>query len=159
MLTLTEVADDPLLLTRRLALNDGSEVVFRPLTTADDRRLAGFFAGLSPESRRLSTFDGYDLATAQDLCDAIARYGAVGIRLTATDCRFGSTLADDYQGQGVGSMLSIVLIACGICGSAQDARHSPAAFAPWDDPAKNGRVPAIRLRQAAHSRCAARRTG
>ncbi|MGW8951692.1 GNAT family N-acetyltransferase [Streptomyces sp. NPDC055709] len=138
MLTLTEVADDPLLLTRRLALNDGSEVVLRPLTTADDRRLAGFFAGLSPESRRLSTFDGYDLATAQDLCDAIARYdklrlvleevpsgrivgllefsfdlhpgdiaryGAVGIRLTATDCRFGPTLADDYQGQGVGTQL------------------------------------------------------
>lgn len=93
----------------------------------------------SPESRRLSTFDGYDLAAARELCDAIARYDklrlvledessarivglfelslaltaadiaryrAAGIRLTErTDCRFGHTLADAYQGGGVGSLV------------------------------------------------------
>ncbi|MFD5358045.1 GNAT family N-acetyltransferase [Streptomyces tendae] len=125
MLALTEVADDPLALTSRLTLNDGSDVVFRPLVRADAERLAGFLSALSVESRRLSTFDGYDLATALELCDAIARYDKLrlvleevpsgrivgllefsldlhtediaryreaGIRLAATDCRFGPTL-------------------------------------------------------------------
>ncbi|MBT2493115.1 GNAT family N-acetyltransferase [Streptomyces sp. ISL-96] len=138
MFTLTEIADDPSLLTRRLARIDGSDVVFRPLTHADTEPLASFLMGLSPESRRLSTFDGYDLATAQELCDAIARYDKLrlvleevpsgrivgllelslelhpddiaryreaSIRLTATDCRFGPTLADDYQGKGVGTQV------------------------------------------------------
>ncbi|MFC8711933.1 hypothetical protein ACFUCQ_18715 [Streptomyces sp. NPDC057197] len=36
--------------------------------------MAAFLAGLSAETRRLSTFDGYDLAAARELCDAIARY-------------------------------------------------------------------------------------
>lgn len=35
----------------------------------------------------------------------ISRYQAAGIRLTeTTDCRFGPTLADDYQGRGVGTL-------------------------------------------------------
>ncbi|MEV5756339.1 GNAT family N-acetyltransferase [Streptomyces tendae] len=138
MLALTEVADDPPALTSRLTLNDGSDVVFRPLVRADAERLAGFLSALSVESRRLSTFDGYDLATALELCDAIARYDKLrlvleevpsgrivgllefsldlhtediaryreaGIRLAATDCRFGPTLADDYQGRGVGTQV------------------------------------------------------
>ncbi|MET9934918.1 hypothetical protein, partial [Streptomyces sp. NPDC006324] len=133
MLTLTEVADDPLVLTSRLTSNDGSGMLFRPLVGADADRLAGFLGSLSVESRRLSTFDGYDLATASELCDAIARYDKLrlvleevpsgrivgllefsfdlhagdiaryreaGIRLSATDCRFGPTLADDYRGSG-----------------------------------------------------------
>ncbi|MFD7610936.1 GNAT family N-acetyltransferase [Streptomyces sp. NPDC059828] len=136
MLTLTEIADDPLVLTRRLALEGGSEVVFRPLARADAERLAGFLEGLSPESRRFSTQDGYDLVAARELCDAIARYDKLrlvleeapagrivgllefsldlhpddiaryqeaDIPLAATDCRFGPTLADDYQGKGVGT--------------------------------------------------------
>ncbi|MFD0885969.1 GNAT family N-acetyltransferase [Streptosporangium algeriense] len=138
MLTLTAVAEDPLVLTRRLNLNDGSEVVFRPLTRTDTERLADFLEGLSAESRRLSTFDGYDLGAARKLCDAIARYDKLrlvledvlsgrivglvefsldphpadiaryreaGIHLAATDCRFGPTLADDYQGRGVGTRI------------------------------------------------------
>lgn len=74
MLTLREIADDPLTLTRRVALTDGSEVVFRPLVHADADRLAAFLAGLSSESRRFSTQGGHDLAAAVELCDAIARY-------------------------------------------------------------------------------------
>ncbi|MFE5581583.1 GNAT family N-acetyltransferase [Kitasatospora sp. NPDC056531] len=138
MLTLTAVAGDPLVLTRRLDLNGGSEVVFRPLTHTDAHHLAAFLEGLSAESRRLSTFNGYDLAAARELCDAIARYDKLrlvldevpsgrivgllefsldlhsadiaryrraGIRLAATDCRFGPTLADDYQGKGVGTQV------------------------------------------------------
>ncbi|WP_051744283.1 GNAT family N-acetyltransferase [Streptomyces yerevanensis] len=139
MLTLTEIAEDPLVLECRLDLCDGTEVVFRPLTHTDAERLAGFLEGLSPESRRLSTFAGYDLAAARELCDAIARYDKLrlvleevpsgrivgllelslaltpadiarykeaGIRLAeTTDCRFGPTLADDYQGRGVGTLV------------------------------------------------------
>lgn len=138
MLTLTAVAEDPLVLTRRLDLDDGSKVVFRPLTRADAEHLAVFLDGLSAESRRLSTFDGYDLGAARELCDAVARYDKLrlvleevssgrivgllefslnlhpsdmaryrkaGIHLAATDCRFGPTLADDYQGKGVGTQV------------------------------------------------------
>ncbi|MFF5923360.1 GNAT family N-acetyltransferase [Streptomyces flavochromogenes] len=136
VLTLTAIADDPLVLTRRLVLKGGAEVVFRPLTVADAERLSGFLEGLSPESRRFSTHDGHDLAAARELCAAIARYDKLrlvleeassdrivgllefsldlhpdditryqeaGIRLAATDCRFGPTLADDFQGKGVGT--------------------------------------------------------
>ncbi|TPQ21317.1 GNAT family N-acetyltransferase [Streptomyces sporangiiformans] len=137
-LTLAEIAEDPLALTSRLDLHDGTELVLRPLTHADAEPLAGFLGALSPESRRLSTFDGYDLVAAQELCDAIARYDKLrlvleeglsgrivglfefslaltpwdiaryheaGIRLAVTtDCRFGPTLADDYQGRGVGTL-------------------------------------------------------
>ncbi|MER7722934.1 GNAT family N-acetyltransferase [Streptomyces sp. NPDC096323] len=139
VLTLTEVAGNPLVLTRRLRLRDGSEVVFRPLAHGDAGHLARFLAGLSPESRRLSTFDGYGLDTARELCDAIARYDklrlvveeaasgrivgllefSLGLHpsdlaryrkagvplIEGTDCRFGPTLADDYQGRGVGTLL------------------------------------------------------
>ncbi|MFE2737315.1 GNAT family N-acetyltransferase [Streptomyces sp. NPDC059349] len=139
MLTLTDIAEEPLVLTSRLRLRDGSLAVLRPLVHADAERLAGFLEGLSPESRRLSTFDGYDLAAARELCDAIARYDklrlvledessarivglfelslalaagdiaryrAAGVHLTEqTDCRFGPTLADAYQGSGVGSLV------------------------------------------------------
>ncbi|MFB4426825.1 GNAT family N-acetyltransferase [Streptomyces sp. QL37] len=139
MLTLAEIADEPLVLTRHLALRAVAGVVFRPLAHADTERLARFLGGLSPESRRLSTFDGYDVVAARELCDAIARYDKlrlvleevpssrivglleVGLALTPsdiaryreagielselTDCRFGPTLADDYQGQGVGTLI------------------------------------------------------
>ncbi|MET7841212.1 GNAT family N-acetyltransferase [Streptomyces sp. NPDC005356] len=139
MLTLTDIAGDPLVPTSRLRLRDGVKAALRPLVHADAERLAGFLDGLSPESRRLSTFDGYDLAAARALCDAIARYDklrlvledessgrivglfelslaltagdiaryrAAGIHLTErTDCRFGPTLADAYQGSGVGSLV------------------------------------------------------
>ncbi|MBY8864446.1 GNAT family N-acetyltransferase [Streptomyces sennicomposti] len=139
MLTLTEIAENPLRLARRLKAHDGPELVFRPLTRADTGHLAGFLGALSSASRRFSTFDGYDRAAAQELCDAIARYDKLrlvleevpssrivgllelslaltpadiaryrdaGIRLAeTTDCRFGPTLADDYQGRGVGTLV------------------------------------------------------
>ncbi len=45
MLTLTEVADTPAVLTSRLTLDDGADVVFRPLVHADAEGLAGFLGG------------------------------------------------------------------------------------------------------------------
>lgn len=74
MLTLAEVAEGPHVLTQDLILTDGSPVTFRPLTPSDAERLAAFLTELSTETRRLSTFEGYDLEAARRLCDAIARY-------------------------------------------------------------------------------------
>ncbi|MGW4379070.1 GNAT family N-acetyltransferase [Kitasatospora sp. NPDC004531] len=74
MLTLTAIADRPHRLTRRLTTRDGRAFVFRPLDHSDAARLADFLGALSAGTRRFSTFDGYDLPHAQELCDAIARY-------------------------------------------------------------------------------------
>jgi ribosomal protein S18 acetylase RimI-like enzyme len=126
-----------------LHLVDGTELTLRPLTAIDVAALADFLAALSPESRRLSSFVGYDESTAQELCDAIgrydklrfvvttcsglivgllefslsitptdqARYRLAGITIDATtDCRFGPTLADDYQDRGLGSTLWPVVV-------------------------------------------------
>ncbi|GAA2280573.1 hypothetical protein GCM10010402_41740 [Actinomadura luteofluorescens] len=139
MLTLARIAEDPAVLTRHLDSRDGVPLVFRPLTRTDAESLAGFLAGLSSETRGFSTFDGYDLAAAEELCAAIARYdklrlvlegeapaGIVGLlefslALTQgdveryrkagvqldeeTDCRFGLTLSDDQQGQGLATLV------------------------------------------------------
>ena len=109
----------------------------RPLKPTDTQALARFLERLTPETRRLSTFEGYDLTAAQGLCQSINRYdklrfviepqsskrivgllefsfdipetdykrfGETGTQLDAeTDCRFGPTLADDYQDRGLGS--------------------------------------------------------
>ncbi|GGQ24070.1 RimJ/RimL family protein N-acetyltransferase [Actinomadura coerulea] len=139
MVSLARIAEDPDAWRSRLESSDGVPLVFRPLVRTDAERLAGFLAGLSSESRRFSTFDGHDLAAAQELCAAIARYDKLrlvleeeasarivgllefslslpegdveryrkaGIRLDEeTDCRFGATLADDYQGKGLATLV------------------------------------------------------
>ncbi|MEV6261286.1 GNAT family N-acetyltransferase [Streptomyces sp. NPDC051784] len=138
MLTLTQIAQKPDLLTRRPETHGIPDVVIRPLANADCEQLGRWLAALTPETRRFSTFDGYDLAAARELCDAIGRYDKLrlvleevpsgrivgllefSLALTATDiaryqdagiritertvCRFGATLADDYQGRGIGTM-------------------------------------------------------
>jgi diamine N-acetyltransferase len=141
LLTLADVAQNPADFATPLWMATGEQIFLRPLIPSDVEMLTRFLAGLSAESRRLSTFASYDRATAQELCDAIARYdklrlvvveadGAeqsiVGLMefsfdLTsgdilryaktdcpldqATDCRFGPTLADNWQNRGVGSVL------------------------------------------------------
>ncbi|MFJ9036819.1 GNAT family N-acetyltransferase [Streptomyces sp. NPDC102406] len=74
MLTLAEIAENPSCLTRRLKPPSGPEITLRPLKHTDTVCLADFLDGLSPETRRFIAFDGQGLATARDLCDAIARY-------------------------------------------------------------------------------------
>ncbi|MEU3556406.1 GNAT family N-acetyltransferase [Streptomyces fragilis] len=87
VLTLTGIAADPLCLTCRLRARDGAELVLRPLVHADAAGLAGFLAAMSAASRRFSTFDGYGLATAREVCDAIARYDK--LRLVLEDVASG----------------------------------------------------------------------
>jgi diamine N-acetyltransferase len=144
MLTLTSIAERPALVTHRLTLHNSKVVTFRPLMPDDADRLAVFLGELSAESRRLSTFDGYDQAAAKELCDAIGRYDKLrfvleeessgrivgilelslglpdgdiqryqkaGVALEEdTDIRFGPTLADDYQGSGVGTAVFPLVI-------------------------------------------------
>lgn len=140
-LTLAEIAAHPENFVTRFDLATSEGLLLRPLLPEDVAKLADFLAGLSPQSRRFSTFAGYGEAAAQTLCDAIARYDKLrlavvetsqtdepivglfeysldltagdisryanyGISLDpATDCRFGPTLADDWQNRGVGSRL------------------------------------------------------
>lgn len=137
-LTLSEIAKDPSIITTDFVLSDGEKVTFRPLEPHDANALSAFLRGLSKETRRLSTFEGYDLEAAQKLCDAInkhdklrlvvvnceqkiiglielsldlpesdiERFKSNGFKLNhETDCRLGPTLADDYQGKGLGSRL------------------------------------------------------
>jgi RimJ/RimL family protein N-acetyltransferase len=139
MLTLNEVFLHPEAATYYVELSDNARVVMRPLQHDDVDLLAAFLAGLSPQTRRFSTFPSYDKTMAQALCDAINRYDKLrfvvealapgqivgllefsfdipngdrqryaqhGIELDATvDCRWGPTLADDYQNVGLGSKL------------------------------------------------------
>lgn len=73
-LTFAAVVRDPGLVAWKFLDQSGKEVIFRPLMADDVDRLAGFLARLSSETRRFSTYDGYDKAVARDFCDAIARY-------------------------------------------------------------------------------------
>ncbi|MCL4833140.1 MAG: GNAT family N-acetyltransferase [Caldilineaceae bacterium] len=74
LLTLADVARNPVDFATPLWAATGEQIFLRPLIPSDGEKLARFLAGLSPESRRLSTFASYDRATADELCDAIARY-------------------------------------------------------------------------------------
>ncbi|MEI8073082.1 MAG: GNAT family N-acetyltransferase [Candidatus Saccharibacteria bacterium] len=73
-LTMTEIANNPKLATSEVVLGNGEKVVLRPLEPNDISKLATFLQGLSQETRRLSTFEGYDTASAKELCDAINKY-------------------------------------------------------------------------------------
>jgi len=74
IITMTEVANNPNTFTRVIQLNNGEKVIFRPLLSTDPNNLAFFLKGLSKETRKLSTFDGYDFNTAKELCNAINMY-------------------------------------------------------------------------------------
>ena len=142
-LTLSSIAEHPETATYSCMLGDTEKIIVRPLMPDDTDKLATFLQNLSPETRQLSVFDGYDLAAAQALCEAINKYDKLrfvvelatdakntgpiiglfefslglphadverfskqGITLNeATDCRFGPTLSDEYQGKGLGSAL------------------------------------------------------
>lgn len=84
VLTLTDVAENPENFVTRFGLATGEQIILRPLIASDGEKLTRFLAALSPESRRLSTFASYDRATAQELCDAIARYDKLRFAVVET---------------------------------------------------------------------------
>jgi RimJ/RimL family protein N-acetyltransferase len=140
-LSLSSIEQNPKLATHSLDLGIDESFTFRPLEQTDVHALASFLMSMSAQTRAMSTFDGYDAATAKQLCQAInkydklrfvvednnsstgqniigliefsfdipkadiERYEQIGIELTTTDCRFGPTIADAYQGRGLGSRL------------------------------------------------------
>jgi len=83
-LTLADVAKNPEKFATPLWAATGEQLILRPLLPSDGEMLARFLAGLSAESRRLSTFSSYDRATAQELCDAIARYDKLRLAVMET---------------------------------------------------------------------------
>ena len=138
MLTLGQVAQNPSIVTETILNDLNNMFTIRPLEKSDVSGIATFLQNLSVRTRQFSTFDGYDVEMAQELCEAIARYDKlrfvvetsshqiVGLlefsfdivdydiqryRLyklelnPETDCRFGPTLADDYQNKGIGSLV------------------------------------------------------
>lgn len=84
LLTLTEVARRPLDFTTSHPLPSGETLLLCPLLPDDGEKLARFLADLSAESRRLSTFAGYDRAAADELCHAIARYDKLRLAVVAS---------------------------------------------------------------------------
>ncbi len=82
-LTLAEVAQNPADFATRLWMATGEQIILRPLIPSDVEMLARFLAGLSAESRRLSTFSGYDRATALEMCHAIARFDKLRLAVVA----------------------------------------------------------------------------
>jgi len=109
-LTLHAVAAKPELATTTLTLAWGESVVFRPLVPKDVAGLADFLSDLSPRTREFFTSSGHDLAAAQELCDAIARYdklrlvAVVGGRIVAL-MEFSFAIVerdrDRYHGYGI----------------------------------------------------------
>jgi diamine N-acetyltransferase len=147
MLTLTQIVQNPRLLTEPIMTKDDETLIIRPLESSDTHKLAEFLQNLSIETRRLSAFPSYEIEIAQELCDAIARYDKLRFVLETvskqlagllefsfdlvdhdieryrsyslqlhqdTDCRFGPTLADEYQNKGVGTLVMpfIKTVAC-----------------------------------------------
>lgn len=134
---LTIVSENKKRFTDELVLGNGERVVLRPLVPEDVQKLARFLERLSVKTREQSTFSSYDIAMAQELCEAINRYDKLrfvlensceeicglfefsldipesdvdrfndyGITLGDNDCRWGITIADDYQNFGVGKLI------------------------------------------------------
>ena len=112
-LTLLDVAESPSLLTWQVALRTGEVVTVRPLAAQDVYALASFLAGLSSETRRFWHLASYDLAQAQALCGAIARYDKLRFVVQQTGSQdtiiglleFSFDLTDDdrrrYAGYGI----------------------------------------------------------
>lgn len=73
-LSLSTVAENPSIVTYSIDLHDAESVTLRPLEPGDVDDLADFLSGLSDETKRLSTFEGYDKSAAQKLCDSINKY-------------------------------------------------------------------------------------
>lgn len=68
VLTFQAIAQNPDILTRRLDLPAGEQVVFRLIRADDGERLGRYFEGLSAATRRLYAPHPFDLETAKRLC-------------------------------------------------------------------------------------------
>ena len=56
---------------RRIILDDGQEVIIRPLEVADKARLVSFYSGLSKSTQSFYVLDNYGEKTATRLCNSI----------------------------------------------------------------------------------------
>jgi GNAT superfamily N-acetyltransferase len=72
-------------LTRSLVLPSGVVAVCRPLSGDDAPALARFLEQLSPVTRELSVFPGYDLKTAEKFCGSIGKHDKLRLVLALPD--------------------------------------------------------------------------
>lgn len=82
VLTLDSVARQPKLITTTLSLS-GELFTCRPLIPEDVLLVAAFLKRLSPETRKFSNFDSYDVVAATNICDAINRYDKLRLVVTS----------------------------------------------------------------------------
>ena len=73
-LTISQIAEEPHLVTSTVLVSDGEEFCLRPLEVGDAPVLASFLQGLSEATRTFSHFPSYDLVCAEELCGAVGRY-------------------------------------------------------------------------------------
>ena len=73
-LNLSDVLNNPKLLTFKVSLPSGETITLRPLEHSDISSLAQFLEKLSPKTRQYYILDSYNFSTAEELCDAINRY-------------------------------------------------------------------------------------
>jgi len=138
MLTLAKIAANSQILTFLLRSKNYEELTLRPLRFNDSQSLSNFLGGLSVETRRFYTLNGYDIHTAKEFCNSIGKYDKLrfiveskdqkiiglfefsfdlteddkkrfskyGYTLNqGSDCRFGPCLLDNYQNQGLGTVI------------------------------------------------------
>lgn len=115
-LALRDVAESPSLLTWQVTLPAGEVVTVRPLAAQDVYALASFLDGLSSETRYFWYLASYDLAQAQAMCDAIARYDKLRFAVQETGSQgaiiglleFSFDLTDDDQRRYAGYGIDLV---------------------------------------------------
>ena len=73
-LSLSDVENNPSLLTFEIILPAGEVFILRPLEHKDVKLLAEFLENLSPQTREFYRIDSYDLSAAKEMCDAINKY-------------------------------------------------------------------------------------
>jgi diamine N-acetyltransferase len=79
------VAARPSFLTRYMSQQSGHKLIFRPLEGNDVQGLREFLESLSDGTRLVWRRDRYDLAEAQDLCDAVGRYDKLRMVIEEVD--------------------------------------------------------------------------
>ncbi len=81
-LNLSDVANNPRLLTLEMVLPSGEQAIFRPLEAHNVEILARVLENLSSKTRENFSLAGYDLDTAKEFCEAINRYDKLRFIIT-----------------------------------------------------------------------------
>jgi len=73
-LNISDIAENPTLLTYEIVLPTSEKATFRPLVHEDVGALGDFLESLSAATRKYYNLPSYDIKMAQEHCDAINKY-------------------------------------------------------------------------------------